>query len=802
MEFHNKAKELVAQMTLEEKAGLCSGKNFWYLKGIDRLGLPEIMVTDGPHGLRKQETAADNLGLNQSVPATCFPTASATACSFDRELLYEMGKTYAEECEQENVAVVLGPGVNMKRSPLCGRNFEYFSEDPLLAGEIAAGFIQGVQSLNVGTSIKHYLANNQEKGRMVGESVVDERTLREIYLKAFEIAVKKSSPWTVMASYNRLQGNFVHQSRKFLTEILRDEWGFDGVVVSDWGADADRVKALQAGLDLDMPFIGNIIDQRVVAAVRNGSLAESVVDTAATRVTELILKSQQRQSRKYDVQKHHAFARRAAAESAVLLKNEGDILPGKTNAKAAVIGAFAKTPRYQGTGSSKIIPTQLDNAFDELTALGLSAEYAEGYKLNSDLVDDTLLQEACRVALGKDVVYLFAGLPDSYEAESFDRDNMKMPESHIKLIEAVSAVNPNLVVILMGGSPVELPWADKARAILLMYLGGQAVGGACADLLLGKVNPCGKLAESWPIKLEDNPSYGNFPGYALSVEYREGPFIGYRYYDTAKKAVRYPFGHGLSYTQFEYSDLKCSARQLMENEKMIVSCKVKNVGSRAGKEVVQLYVSCRNSVIIRPDQELKEFAKVALEPGETKEISFTLSAQDLAYYNTEKACWHIESGDYEIRISASSRDIRLVDTLHVECSATAPLPDLRQKLPAYYDLSNGLHVPDAEFETLLGHPVPARVRDPKSPITINTRFTDIQEKWLGRILIKNIHSQIAKMGDDNPDLKLMAEKMIMDAPLRILTIMGNTPLTTVEGLVELLNGHLIKGLRLISQKQQ
>ena len=800
MDKHAKARELVSQMTLEEKASLCSGKDFWNMKGIERFGLPEIMLTDGPHGLRKQEAAADHLGLNESVPATCFPTASATACSFDQDLLFEMGSTYAEECEQENVAVALGPGINMKRSPLCGRNFEYFSEDPFLAGEIAAGFIQGMQSKNVGVSVKHYLANNQEKGRMVSESVVDERTIREIYLKAFEIAVKKSSPWTVMASYNRLQGEYVHLSRKYLTDILRGEWGFDGVVVSDWGAVSDRVKALQAGLDLEMPSIGKINDQRIVDAVRNGSLDESNVDEAAVRVTELILKSMERKPGHYDPAKHHAVARKIASESAVLLKNEGNILPGKISDKAAVIGAFARSPRYQGTGSSKINPTRMDSPLDELIALGLDAEYAAGYALASDSIDETLIVEACKVAAGKDMVYLFAGLPDRYESESFDRSSMKMPENHIKLIEAVSAVNSNLVVVLMGGSPMELPWADKAKAILLMYLGGQAAGGACADLLLGKVNPSGKLAESWPVKLEDNPSYNYFPGYDLSVEYREGPFIGYRYYDKAGKAVRYPFGFGLSYTQFEYSDLQVPSSNLTEKDQLIVTFKVKNIGTRAGKEVVQLYIACKNSVIIRPEQELKEFAKISLEPGETKEVSFKLGVQELAYYNVEGSCWHVESGNYEVRVSASSRDTRLVETVHVENSISIPLPDLHEELPCYYDLSNGIKVSDNEFEALLGNPLPKRKKDPREPFTINTRMADTQSKLLGKILMKSIRDGINKMGDDNADIKLMAENMIMDAPIRLLSMMGGTPLTTIEGLVEMLNGHYVKGIKLINQK--
>ncbi|MRS04154.1 glycoside hydrolase family 3 protein, partial [bacterium] len=478
----------------------------------------------------------------------------AAACSFDRDLIREVGKTIAEECRQEEVAVLLGPGMNIKRSPLCGRNFEYFSEDPILTGEMGAAFISGVQSEDVGVSMKHFAVNNQEKRRMTSESVLDERTFREIYLKGFEIAVKKSQPWTVMCSYNQLFGEYASQSKYLLTDILRQEWGFEGLVMTDWGAIVDRVKGLQAGLDLEMPNVGPINDARVLEAVENGFIDLALLDETAVRFVELILRSGQRKAHKYNPEIHRLIARKAAAQSAVLLKNENDILPGEITDKVAVIGAFAKTPRYQGTGSSKIVPLKLDSALDELIAKGLNVEYAAGYPLETDEIDQELIQEACRVAEGKDIVYLFAGLPDRYESESFDRKDMTMPQNHNRLIEAVSQVNSHVVVILLGGSPMELLWADKVQGILMMYLGGEACGGACADLLLGEVNPCGKLAESWPLVVSDNPSYQFFPGYPLTVEYRESLFVGYRYYDTAKKPVRYPFGYGLTYTDFVYED--------------------------------------------------------------------------------------------------------------------------------------------------------------------------------------------------------------------------------------------------------
>lgn len=802
MDFKKEAASLVAKMTLAEKASLCSGKNFWYMKGIERLGLPSIMVTDGPHGVRKQATDAAEIGISKNVPAVCFPTASAVACSFDRELLREMGRTIAEECRQEEVAVLLGPGVNMKRSPLCGRNFEYFSEDPYLAGECAAAFIDGVQSQEVGVSIKHFAANNQEKARMVSESVMDERTFREIYLPAFETAIKQSHPWTVMCSYNRLFGESASQSRRLLTGILRDEWGFDGVVMSDWGAVVDRVKGLEAGLDLEMPHVDDENDRRILQAVEADHTLLEALDRAAVRLTELILRAGQRQPFRYDADAHRKSARRMAATSAVLLKNEGEILPGKVNQKAAVIGAFAHSPRYQGAGSSRINPLRLDNACEELEKHGLAFEYAAGYRLESDQPDAALIEEACKIAKGKEIVYLFAGLPDPYEAEGFDRANLSMPASHVELIRAVSQVNENVVVTLQGGAPMEMTWADLVPGILLMYLGGEASNGACADILLGKVNPSGKLAETWPFTEKDNPSYGNFPGYPRSVEYREGPFIGYRYYDKAKKAVRYPFGYGLSYTRFAYSKLKLSKNEMKDTDTLTVTCTVKNVGKVPGSEVVQLYLACQDSIIIRPVQELKGFEKVALQPGESKVISFELGGRAFSYYNTAISDWHVESGNYEIRIGASSQEILLTGIVHVDATTVAPLPDLRQVAPCYYDLSNGIQVPDDVFEMLLGSLLPPRKHRKGEPHTIQSSLSEIQDNPVGRSLLKTMKKELEKLAEASPDLKVMAEKMLPDMPMRFLAMMSNGgfSLTKIEGLVEMMNGHYLRGWKKMRQK--
>ena len=666
-------KAIVKQMTLEEKAGMCSGDDFWHLKSVERLGIPSVMVSDGPHGLRKQDQEADHLGANDSIKAVCFPTACATACSFDRDLLYKLGETLGEECQAQDLSVILGPAVNIKRSPLCGRNFEYFSEDPYLASEMAGAHIKGVQSKNIGTSIKHFVANNQEYRRMSCSSEIDERTFREIYLGAFETAIKEGKPDTVMCSYNKINGEFASENHKLLTEILRDEWGFEGYVMSDWGAVNERVKGLKAGLDLEMPGSGGHTDAEIVEAVKNGTLEESVLDTAVERILNIIFKyTDNRQEGRFNLEADHEIAKEIAEESMVLLKNDG-ILPLKAGEqKIAFIGKFAEKPRFQGGGSSHINSFKVESALDAVKAY-TEVAYAQGYDVKEDKIDEAMVKEAVETAKNADVAVIFAGLPDTFESEGYDREHMRMPDCQNYLIQEILKVQKNVVVVLHNGSPVEMPWADEVSAVLEAYLCGQAVGAAEADILFGKVNPSGKLAETIPYHLEDNPSYLNFPGDGQKVEYKEGVFVGYRYYDTKKMPVRYPFGYGLSYTTFEYSDLQLSKERIKDTETLQVNVKVKNTGKMAGKEVVQLYVSDKTNAVMRPVKELKNFVKVELQPQEEKTVTMELNKRSFAWYNTKVNDWYAESGTYEILIGSSSRDIRLTKTVELESTMQIPM---------------------------------------------------------------------------------------------------------------------------------
>lgn len=666
-------KAIVKQMTLEEKAGMCSGKDFWHLKGVERLGIPEVMVSDGPHGLRKQAEEADHLGINDSIKAVCFPTACATACSFDRDLLFEMGQRIGDECQAENLSVILGPAVNIKRSPLCGRNFEYFSEDPYLASQMAAAHIKGVQSKNVGTSIKHFAANNQEHRRMSCSSEIDERTLREIYLGAFETAVKEGKPDTVMCSYNKINGEFASENHWLLTEVLRDEWGFEGYVMSDWGAVNDRVKGLKAGLELEMPASGGHTDQEIVDAVRNGELDEAVLDTAVERILNIVFKfTDNRQEGKFDKEEDHKLAAKVAEESMVLLKNEGILPLPKEGKKIAFIGKFAQKPRFQGGGSSHINSFKVTSALDAVKEI-TEVTYAQGYDVQEDKTDKALLKEAVRAAEEADIAVIFAGLPDLFESEGYDRSHMRMPDCQNELIREITKVQKNTVVVLHNGSPVEMPWADDVKGILEAYLCGQAVGQAEVNLLFGISNPCGKLAETIPYKLSDNPSYLNFPGDGQTVEYKEGVFVGYRYYDTKEMPVRYPFGYGLSYTTFEYRDLQVSSGEMKDTDTLKVSLKVKNIGNRAGKEIVQLYVADKTGAASRPVKELKNFTKVFLNPGEEKTVEMELDKRSFAWYCTAIHDWYAATGEYEIIAAASSKDIRLTKTVHVTATTEIPL---------------------------------------------------------------------------------------------------------------------------------
>lgn len=692
MEHVLDVKKLVNELTLEEKASLCSGADFWHTKAIDRLNIPAAMVSDGPHGIRKQESLADHMGVAESIKAISFPTASAMACSFDRDLLHKVGDALGEECVAEDLAVLLGPGINMKRSPICGRNFEYYSEDPVVAGELGAAFVNGVQEHGVGTSLKHFAANNQEWRRMSISAEIDERTLREIYLAAFETVVKKAQPWTIMCSYNRINGVYSCENDWLLNKVLRDEWGFEGLVMTDWGAMDERVPSLKAGLDLEMPDCHGETDKLIVKAVQSGELEESVLDTAVERILTMVDKYLTARKgidpasmvhplpssveRGYDVAAHHALARTTAEQSAVLLKNE-DILPLQKDKKIAFIGEFAKVPRIQGGGSSHINNTSVESALD---AAGDSVSYAQGFHIDEETTDETLLQEAITLAKESDVAVIFAGLPDSFESEGFDRTHLNMPANQNELIARISEVQPNVVVVLHSGSPIAMPWLDKVAGVLQMYLAGQASGGAAVNLLFGDATPCGKLAETFPLHLEDNPSYLNFPGNREKVCYQEGVFIGYRYYDKKKMDVLFPFGYGLSYTDFTYSNMKVTVNGknaadvdvIKETDEIVVSADITNTGNCDGAEIVQLYI--KNPVVyeIRPEKELRDFAKVFLKAGETKTVTFTLNARAFSYYETRIHDWYAESGDYEILLASSSRDIRLQYTVSITGSKKIP----------------------------------------------------------------------------------------------------------------------------------
>ena len=665
-------KKIVSQMTLEEKAGMCSGLDFWHLKHVERLGIPEVMVSDGPHGLRKQDDKGDHLGMNDSIKAVCFPPAALSACSFDRKLVEEMGKTIGKEAQANDVSIVLGPAVNIKRSPLCGRNFEYYSEDPYLAGEIAAAFINGVQSQHVGTSIKHFAANNQEYHRMSNSSEADERTLREIYFPAFETAVKKAQPYTFMCSYNQINGTFASENKWLLTDVLRGDWGFKGYVMSDWGAVNDRVKGLEAGLELEMPSSNGVNDALIVQAVKDGSLKEDILDQAVERILRIIFEySDNRAPQEFTMEKDHEEARHIAEESMVLLKNDEQILPLKASEKVAFIGGFAKKPRFQGGGSSHINCFKITNALDSVPS-DAQVTYAEGFPADKDLYDDALAAEAIKTAAAADKVVIFAGLPDSFESEGYDRSHMRLPECQNRLIAEILKVQPNTVIVLHNGSPVEMPWLNDIKGLLEAYLGGQAGGTAVANILYGKVNPSGKLAETIPLKLSDNPSYLNFGG-GEKVEYREGVFVGYRYYDKKEMDVAYPFGYGLSYTTFACSDLKISNENPTDKDTITVSVDVTNTGNMAGKEVVQLYVKDCTSSTIRPEKELKGFEKVFLNPGETKTVTMELDKRSFAWYNTELHDWFAASGEYKLLVGTSSRDIHLEGRIHQNSSQELPM---------------------------------------------------------------------------------------------------------------------------------
>ncbi|WBW95648.1 beta-glucosidase family protein [Oceanirhabdus sp. W0125-5] len=672
--MEKKIEQLIGEMTLEEKASLCSGMNKWKTESIDRLNIPSIIMTDGPHGVRKAVNEDDfgAHGVDDNEKATGFPTASALASSWDRELLSEIGQALGKESKALDVSILLGPGVNMKRSPLGGRNFEYYSEDPYLAGEIGTAYVKGLQGEGVGACVKHFACNNQEFERMSISSEVDERALREIYLPAFEKIVKEANPWSIMAAYNKVNG--IHATENpLLLDILRKEWGYNGVVMSDWGAVNNRVMALKAGLDLEMPGASPANDKKIVEAVKSGELDESILDETVKRNLSILFKALEstKEVETIDFNKHHELARKAAVNSMILLKNEDRTLPLDSNTlkSMAVIGELAVEPRIQGGGSSKVNTTQVDIPLDKISEnMGdnVSVNFARGYDLNRDYKDEKLIIEAVEVAKSCEIVVLFMGLPDLIESEGYDRKHMNIPENQVLLLNEIAKVNKKIVVVLNNGSAVTMgSWIKNAKALLEGWLTGQGSGSAVADILFGKANPCGKLTETYPLKLEHNPSYLNFPGVDGKVKYEEGIFIGYRYYDKRKIDVMYPFGHGLSYTEFEYSNLNVSKNELEDTEELIIEAEIKNVGSVEGAEIIQLYVRDKESRLIRPEKELKGFEKVFLKQGESKKVIFKLRKRDFSYFDPSKNYWIMETGEFDILLGSSLSDIRLEETINV-----------------------------------------------------------------------------------------------------------------------------------------
>ena len=776
---------LLKKLTLEEKCALLSGAETFKTRGMPEHGIPQIWLSDGPHGLRKQAGESDHLGLNPSVPATCFPTASAIANSWDTALGEEIGAALGEEAAAQEVSVVLGPGLNMKRNPLCGRSFEYFSEDPYLAGKLAAGYIRGIQSKGVAACPKHFAVNSQETRRMASDSIVDERTLREIYLTGFEIAVKEGHPRSIMSSYNLVNGTYANENKHLLMEILRGEWGFDGAVITDWGGSNDHALGVKNGSTLEMPAPGGDSVRELLAAVESGKISESDIDARLSELLPLVFDTKaalDAAPREFDAAAHHALARRAAEESLVLLKNEGALLPLAAGTKVAVIGDFAKNPRYQGAGSSMVNSTQVDVLLDKLIDSELNViGYQQGFDRHGK-PDAALQKSACELATQADTVILCMGLDEIAESEGLDRSNLRLAQNQLDLLQAVAAVNPKIVVVLYSGSVVETPWLDNCQALLYAALGGQAGAGAVADALTGKVNPCGKLAETWPLAYADVPSAADFATRRKTVEYREGLYIGYRYFTTAEKAVRFPFGYGMSYTTFAYSD--------MAADEQGVSLTVTNTGSVAGTEIVQLYTAKKNSELFRPAKELKGFARVTLAPGEKQRITIMLDDKAFRFWNVKANRWEIEGGEYELLVGASVEDIRLCEKISVHGTATVhPYED--RNLDCYYK-GNVLHVSDADFEKLLGHPIPKG----KTKIDRNLTLGELNHArsplgWLVWLVLTILLDASYKRG--KPDLNILFQ---YNMPLRALAKMTNGAISMgmVDGIVMELQGFWILGL--------
>ncbi|XOQ13360.1 MAG: glycoside hydrolase family 3 C-terminal domain-containing protein [Shouchella clausii] len=794
-----KYKKWIEQMTLEEKASLMSGKDFWQTQDIERLGINSIFLADGPHGIRRQAVAADKLGLNEGMPATCYPTAATVANSWNAELGEKVGEYLGEEALAQRVNVLLGPGVNMKRNPLCGRNFEYFSEDPYLAGKMAAGYIRGIQSHGISACVKHFAANNQEEKRMTIDTIVDERTLRELYLTAFEICVEEGKTKSIMSSYNKLNGTYTNEHMHLMQDILRNEWGYTGTVITEWGGSNDRVQGLLAGNELEMPTTAGETDKEIVDAIKSGQLSEEVLDEAVDRLLDIIFSTEaafQKPIGQFDVEKHHRVSQKVAEESIVLLKNDENILPLKFGKKVAVVGEFAQNARYQGAGSSIVNPTILDHTMDCFEESGIvSIGYEPGFerygKKNQQKID-----QACELAQKADVVLLYIGLDEATEADGLDRKNMKIPDNQIDLLEALYEVNTNIIAIISCGSAVEMPWIGKVKGLLHGYLGGQAGARAILRVLSGDVNPSGKLAESYPLRYEDTPSYKHFPGKEATVEYRESLYIGYRYYDTAEVDVLFPFGFGLSYTSFEYTDLKVDRKG--------VTFQLTNTGDRAGMEVAQLYVGCTSDNIFRPKKELKGFKKVFINAGESKHVRIPFDNKTFRYFNVKTNKWEIEEAYYTIMIGASSADIKLQQQWFAE-GTNAPLPYEKEKLPSYYSGKvNDVSV--EEFEQLIGRKIPEPTWDRTQPLGYNDTIAQCQyaKGWFGRVAYYSIIQtqrflrKIGKRSTAN-----IMDMSILNLPFRGIARMtgGIVNMPMLDGILLMVNGHFFKGLWQVTKEK-
>lgn len=771
-------KEIINKMSLEEKAQLCVGEDYWNSMKFEKYEIPAIKMSDGPHGLRVQKEKADNLGINESEVSICFPASSTLANSWDRNMAYTLGKSLGQEAKNAGVNIVLGPAVNIKRTPLCGRNFEYFSEDPYLTGILGSEYVKGLQEENVGACVKHFAVNNQENRRRTIDVVIDERNLREIYLKAFETIIKESKPWSIMSAYNKINGEYCSENTHLLKEILRDEWNYEGIVISDWGAENNRVKGIENNHELEMPGgRGNGVEE-IIDAVKTGRISEDKLDHIVDRIITTAKRGENNcSSEKYDKEEHHKIAQKIAEESIVLLKNKEHILP-ISNKKIALIGDMAMHPRYQGAGSSTINPYKIENACNNFKENNVNFDYAKGYNRIESDNDDELRKEAIDIAKKNEIVVVFIGLTENFESEGVDRQSLNIPENQNKLINEIYKVNKNIIVVLSNGSPILMPWKDKVKAIITGYLGGEAGARAMVNCLLGKINPSGKLAETYPKNIEDTPCYENYPGTELTVEYKESIYVGYRFYDTSNVDVLFPFGYGLSYTEFEYSNLKI----IQKENSVEVLFKIKNIGNMKGKEIAQIYISQENSRIFKPKKELKGFEKIELDVDEEKEIKIVLKRNSFEYYNPETHSWSVEQGKYKVLIGKSSKDIVLEKEIFIESKDKS----IEKQYPKNYYEGNVHKIVDSEFEEILGRKIPNRKLRLEEINSENT-LEQIKETKIGKYIYDN---QIKKMEELLKEQNVnKATKIMMDLqkPLKKFYEKKSSKITKkmVEELIEI-----------------